>query len=36
MKRVVGWAGAAIIAVMVFYHVLSTSSFLLSLLNGRQ
>ncbi len=36
MKRVVGWTGAAIIAAMVLYHVLSTGSFLMSLLSGRQ
>lgn len=31
MKRVAGWTGAVILAVLVLYHVLSTGSFLIGL-----
>jgi len=36
MKRVVGWICAVALAVIVTYHVLSTGSFLASLVSGQR
>lgn len=35
MKRVLGWAGGTVLAVLVGYHLLSTGSFLLGLFTGK-